>query len=159
MRTSTCWRSTTRKNPAALKTLVGSGAKPFRMPKDVMDAAFKAAFEVYAELNKTNPAWKKVYTDYNQFLREENLWFRFTESAFDNFMQVAADSVSEARRRFTAGGSKRKARGRRTAGLFLRTATVTSSRRDPFPASSPPSGRPGRVRPSARSARRCRHPA
>jgi TRAP-type mannitol/chloroaromatic compound transport system substrate-binding protein len=75
------------KNPAALKTLVGSGAKPFRMPKDVMDAAFKAAFEVYAELNKTNPAWKKVYTDYNQFLREASLWFRFTESAFDTFMQ------------------------------------------------------------------------
>jgi TRAP-type mannitol/chloroaromatic compound transport system substrate-binding protein len=75
------------KNPAALKQLVGSGAKPFRMPKDVMDAAFKAAFEVYAELNKSNPAWKKVYTDYNQFLREQSLWFRFTESAFDNYMQ------------------------------------------------------------------------
>ncbi len=51
-----------------------------------MDAAFKAAFEVYAELNTTNPAWKKIFTDYNQFLREEVLWFRFTESAFDNFM-------------------------------------------------------------------------
>ena len=41
------------KNPAALKTLVAGGAKPFRMPKDVMDAAFKAAFAVYAELNST----------------------------------------------------------------------------------------------------------
>ena len=75
------------KNPAALKTLVAGGAKPFRMPKDVMDAAFKAAFAVYAELNSSNPAWKKVYSDYINFLREENLWFRFTESTFDNFMQ------------------------------------------------------------------------
>jgi TRAP-type mannitol/chloroaromatic compound transport system substrate-binding protein len=75
------------KNPGALKTLVGSGAKPFRIPKDVMDAAFKAAFGVYAELNGTNPAWKKIYTDYNTFLREANLWFRFTESTFDNYMQ------------------------------------------------------------------------
>ncbi len=75
------------KNPAALKQLVGGGAKPFRMPKDVMDAAFKAAFAVYAELNGTNPAWKKIYTDYNSFLREQNLWFRFTESTFDNYMQ------------------------------------------------------------------------
>jgi TRAP-type mannitol/chloroaromatic compound transport system substrate-binding protein len=52
-----------------------------------MDAAFKAAFAVYGELSGTNPAWKKIYTDYNAFLREENLWFRFTESAFDNYMQ------------------------------------------------------------------------
>ena len=74
------------KNPAALKQLVAGGAKLFRIPKDVMDAAFKAAFEVYAELNTSNPAWKKIFTDYNQFLREEVLWFRFTESAFDNFM-------------------------------------------------------------------------
>lgn len=75
------------KNPAALKQLVANGSKLFRMPKDSMDAAFKAAFELYAELNNTNPAWKKVYTDYNAFLREQNLWFRFTEAAFDNFMQ------------------------------------------------------------------------
>jgi TRAP-type mannitol/chloroaromatic compound transport system substrate-binding protein len=75
------------KNPAALKQLVGGGAKPFRMPKDVMDAAFKAAFAVYAELSGTNPAWKKIYTDYNTFVREQNLWFRFTEATFDNYMQ------------------------------------------------------------------------
>jgi len=75
------------KNPAALKQLVGGGAKPLRVPKDVMDAAFKAAFAVYAELSGTNPAWKKIYTDYNTFVREQNLWFRFTESTFDNYMQ------------------------------------------------------------------------
>jgi TRAP-type mannitol/chloroaromatic compound transport system substrate-binding protein len=75
------------KNPAALKQLVAGGAKLFRFPKDVMDAAFKGAFEVYAELNKTNPAWKKIYTDYNSFLREEVLWFRFAEGGFDNYME------------------------------------------------------------------------
>ena len=75
------------KNPAALKQLVAGGTKLFRMPKDVMDAAFKAAYAVYGELSASNPAWKKIYTDYNAFLREQNLWFRFTESAFDNYMQ------------------------------------------------------------------------
>jgi TRAP-type mannitol/chloroaromatic compound transport system substrate-binding protein len=74
-------------NPAALKTLVAGGTKPFRMPKDVMDAAFKAAFALYAELSGSNPAWKKVYSDYITFLREQNLWFRFTEGTFDNYMQ------------------------------------------------------------------------
>jgi TRAP-type mannitol/chloroaromatic compound transport system substrate-binding protein len=44
--------------------------------------------EVYADLNATNPGWKKIYEDYSAFRREANLWFRFTEAAFDDFMQV-----------------------------------------------------------------------
>jgi TRAP-type mannitol/chloroaromatic compound transport system substrate-binding protein len=75
------------RNPAALKTLVGQGTKLFRFPKDVMEGAFKAAMEVYGELNNTNPAWKKIYEDYAAFRRDANLWFRFTESSFDDFMQ------------------------------------------------------------------------
>ena len=75
------------RNPAALKTLVGQGTKLFRFPKDVMEGSFKAAMEVYAELNNSNPAWKKIYEDYAAFRRDANLWFRFTESGFDDFMQ------------------------------------------------------------------------
>jgi len=76
------------RNPAALKTLVASGTKLHRFPKDVMDASFKAAMEVYAELNASNPAWKKIYDDYANFRRDANLWFRFTEAGFDDFMQA-----------------------------------------------------------------------
>jgi len=75
------------KNPAALKQLVGSGTKLFRFPKDVMDAAFKESMAYYAELSASNPAWKKVYEDFNVFRRDANLWFRFTEAGFDDFMQ------------------------------------------------------------------------
>ena len=75
------------RNPAALKTLVSQGTKLFRFPKDVMDGAFKGAMELYAELNGSNPAWKKIYDDYSNFRRDANLWFRFTESGFDDFMQ------------------------------------------------------------------------
>jgi TRAP-type mannitol/chloroaromatic compound transport system substrate-binding protein len=75
------------RNPGALKQLVAGGTKLHRFPKDVMDAAFKAAFEVYAELNASNPAWKKIYDDYNAFRRDQNLWFRFAEAGFDDFMQ------------------------------------------------------------------------
>jgi TRAP-type mannitol/chloroaromatic compound transport system substrate-binding protein len=77
------------RNPAALKTLVGTGTvKLLRFPKDVMEASFKSAMEVYAELNATNPAWKKIYEDYATYRRDANLWFRFTEAAFDDFMQA-----------------------------------------------------------------------
>jgi TRAP-type mannitol/chloroaromatic compound transport system substrate-binding protein len=75
------------RNPAALKRLVGNKTKLFRFPKDMMDAAFKAAMGVYDELSASNPAWKKVYADYAAFRRDQNLWFRFTEAGFDNFMQ------------------------------------------------------------------------
>jgi TRAP-type mannitol/chloroaromatic compound transport system substrate-binding protein len=76
------------KNPAALKTLVSQGAKLHQFPKDVMAAAFKSAEQVYSDLSNSNPAWKKIYTDYANYRREANLWFRFSEATMDDFMQA-----------------------------------------------------------------------
>ncbi len=75
------------RNPAALRELVKGGTKLFVFPKDVMQAAFKQAMELYSELSNTNPNWKKVYEDYAKFRGDQNLWFRFSEASFDNFMQ------------------------------------------------------------------------
>ena len=77
------------KNAAALKRLVAAGAKLFPFPRDVMDAAFKEAMDLYNELSGKNPNWKKIYEDYAAFRRDANLWFRFTEARFDSFMQSA----------------------------------------------------------------------
>ena len=74
-------------NPPALKQLVAGGAKIFRFPKDVMNAAFKEAMALYDELSAKNPNWKKVYADYSAFRRDQNIWFRFSEAGFDDFMQ------------------------------------------------------------------------
>ena len=51
-------------------------------PPALMNAAFKEAEALYSELNNSNPAWKKIYSDYSAFRRDQNLWFRFTESTF-----------------------------------------------------------------------------
>ncbi|HSI58714.1 MAG TPA: TRAP transporter substrate-binding protein [Ideonella sp.] len=75
------------RNPIALKQLVAAKTKLVPFPKAVMDAAFKESMAVYAELSASNPAWKKVYADYDNFRRDQNLWFRFTEARFDQFMQ------------------------------------------------------------------------
>ena len=75
------------KNAAALKQLVAGGAKLFPFSKDLMDAAFKEAMALYSEISAKNPNWKKVYDDYSAFRRDVNLWFRFTEATFDDFMQ------------------------------------------------------------------------
>ena len=75
------------KNPIALKQLVAAGAKLHRFPKDVMDAAFKEANALYAELSAKNPRWKKIYDDFVKFRADQNMWFRFAEAGFDDFMQ------------------------------------------------------------------------
>ena len=76
------------RNPAALKQLVAGGTKLFRFPKDVMDAAFKESMALYSDLSGKNPGWKKIYDDYSSFRRDQNLWFRFAEAGFDDFMQA-----------------------------------------------------------------------
>jgi TRAP-type mannitol/chloroaromatic compound transport system substrate-binding protein len=75
------------KNPEALRQLVAGGTKLHRFPKDMMEAAFKEATAVYSDLSASNPAWKKIYADFSAFRREQNLWFRFAEGGFDEFMQ------------------------------------------------------------------------
>jgi len=74
------------RNPQALKQLIANGAKLQRFPKEVMDAAFKARNEVYAELNDSNPDWKRIYTEYEKFLRDQYAWFRLADLSFDQYM-------------------------------------------------------------------------
>jgi len=74
------------KNPVALKQLVAGGAKLHRFSKDILDAAFKESLALYSELSAKNPRWKKVYEDYSKFRAEANMWFRFAEAGFDDFM-------------------------------------------------------------------------
>ena len=77
------------RNPGALKTLVSQGTKLVPFTKDVMDLAFKESMDLYEELGEKNASWKKIYADYSNFRRDQNLWFRFTEMRFDAYMQGA----------------------------------------------------------------------
>ncbi len=55
---------------------------------DVMEMALKESMALYAEIGDKNPNWKKVYADYAKFRADQNLWFRFAEAGFDDFMQA-----------------------------------------------------------------------
>jgi TRAP-type mannitol/chloroaromatic compound transport system substrate-binding protein len=81
-------------NMPALRRLVAGGAilKPF--PRDVMEAAYKASFELYDQISAQNPKFKKVYDAWKQFRADEYLWFRVAENTFDNF--VYAQSAKKA---------------------------------------------------------------
>jgi TRAP-type mannitol/chloroaromatic compound transport system substrate-binding protein len=76
------------RNPRALKEMVAGGAKLHRMPKPIMDEAFKITQQLYSDLSNKNPHWKKVYTDYAAYLKEQNQWHRYAEKSFDDFMQA-----------------------------------------------------------------------
>ncbi|HMW22036.1 MAG TPA: TRAP transporter substrate-binding protein DctP [Burkholderiaceae bacterium] len=74
------------KNPAALRQLIASGTKLFRLPKDVMDLAFKESMALYSELSAKNPHWKKIYEDFSKFRGEQVRWFSIAEDGYDNYM-------------------------------------------------------------------------
>ena len=74
------------RNPAALKKLAASGAKLHPFPQDVLEACFNAAKDSYAELNATNPAFKKVHDAMMAFRADAYLWSQFSEYQFDQFM-------------------------------------------------------------------------
>jgi len=82
-------------NPKALRTLIASGAKLLPFSAAILEASFKAANDVYAELNAKNATFKKVYESMMAFRKEEVLWFRVAENTFDNFMarQSAANKL------------------------------------------------------------------
>jgi TRAP-type mannitol/chloroaromatic compound transport system substrate-binding protein len=73
-------------NPAALRKLVANGTELRPFSREIMQAAYKAAFELYDELAKTNTKWKKVYDAWKKFRDEEMLWFRIAEFTFDDFL-------------------------------------------------------------------------
>ncbi len=74
------------KNPAALSRLVREGTKLHPFPKDIMEAALKAATELYEEEAGKNPAFKTIYEPWKKFRSEQNQWFRIAEATFANFM-------------------------------------------------------------------------
>ena len=74
------------KNPIALKNLVAAGTKLMPFSKEIMDAGYKAAMEVFAEHEAKSPEFKKVHQDLRAFQRDQILWNRFSEFRYNSYM-------------------------------------------------------------------------
>jgi len=72
-------------NPPALKRLVAAGAqlRPFSQP--ILEACYKAANEVYDEVNKSNGDFKKIYDSVVAWRGDQYLWWQVAEYTFDTF--------------------------------------------------------------------------
>lgn len=73
-------------NPTALKQLVAAKTKVLPFSQSILDASFKASLEVFADNDAKSPEWKKIFAEMRAFQRDQVLWFRFAESAFDSFV-------------------------------------------------------------------------
>ena len=73
-------------NPQALKRLVASGALLRPFPQEVMEASYKAANELYAEISATNPTFKKLLESLTAFRNDSYQWMQVAELGFDSFM-------------------------------------------------------------------------
>jgi TRAP-type mannitol/chloroaromatic compound transport system substrate-binding protein len=76
------------KNPTAIRNLVGAGAQLRPFSQEILDASYKAALEVYAEINAANPTFKKIYDNQLAFKKDAYLWAQISEYTYDTFMMV-----------------------------------------------------------------------
>jgi TRAP-type mannitol/chloroaromatic compound transport system substrate-binding protein len=74
------------RNPAALRRLVGAGAQLRPFSQEILEAAYKAANEIYEEIAAKNADFKKMFDSLRDFRNEEYLWFQVAEYGFDTFM-------------------------------------------------------------------------
>ncbi|THF62326.1 ABC transporter substrate-binding protein [Pseudothauera nasutitermitis] len=75
------------KNPAALARLLAQGVKLETFSREVMKTAYDTAQELYAEESARNPAWAKIYTEFEKYRRSQNAWFSVAEASYDRFIQ------------------------------------------------------------------------
>ena len=73
-------------NAAALKRLLTAGAQLRPFPQPVLDACYKAAQSVYAEIGATNPEFKEIWDDISAFRDDQYLWWQVAEFSYDSFM-------------------------------------------------------------------------
>jgi TRAP-type mannitol/chloroaromatic compound transport system substrate-binding protein len=74
------------KNPPALARLVKEGVKLHPYPKEILDAAHKAAIAIYEEESAKNPAFKRIYTEWKRFRDNSNQWLKVAEKSFADYM-------------------------------------------------------------------------
>lgn len=75
------------KNPIALSSLLRNGVKLQAFSDEILNAAYQATQQVYADESGKNPAFKKIYTEWEKYRKTQNAWFSVAEMRMDRFLQ------------------------------------------------------------------------
>jgi TRAP-type mannitol/chloroaromatic compound transport system substrate-binding protein len=73
-------------NPTAIRSLVAKGTQLRPFSQEILQASFEAAQSTYAELNASNPKFKKIHDSIMAFRKDAYLWAQISEYTFDAFM-------------------------------------------------------------------------
>ena len=73
-------------NRDALRSLIDGGTKLTAYSPEVLQAAQKAAFEIYEENASQSPAFKEVYEQWNDFRSSVSQWNKINELSFSSFV-------------------------------------------------------------------------
>ena len=85
------------KNPLALAELTATGTQLVPMPAPVMDAAWKQAQDLFAELAARNVHWKKIHASYAGFQKHQG--WQQAEVGYDGYLHAQLMKQAEAARR------------------------------------------------------------
>ena len=73
-------------NPMALRKLLASGTKLHGFSQPIMEASFKAAKELHAEVAASNANFKKLLESLTSYTSSGYQWIQVAEVGYDNFM-------------------------------------------------------------------------
>lgn len=77
-------------NGAALQRLVAGGVKLRTYSPEIMQAAQKAAFDLYEENASEDPTFKEVYEQWKQFREQVSQWNQVNELSFARFLNESS---------------------------------------------------------------------
>jgi len=75
-----------------LRKLLAGGAKLHAFSPPIMEACYKAAKELHAEVGATNANFKKVHDSLAKFTGDGYAWFQIAEIGYDIFMARRSQS-------------------------------------------------------------------
>jgi TRAP-type mannitol/chloroaromatic compound transport system substrate-binding protein len=75
-------------NPQALRRLVGQGVQLRPFSEAILDACFKSANEVYADISAKNEDFKKIWESMKAFRSESYLWLQLPDNTYDTYMMI-----------------------------------------------------------------------
>jgi TRAP-type mannitol/chloroaromatic compound transport system substrate-binding protein len=74
------------RNAQAIKRLVAAGAQLRPFSTEILDASYKAATELYAELSAKSEKFKKLHDSMISFRNEQIQWDQVCEATYDSYM-------------------------------------------------------------------------
>ena len=72
-------------NPPAFRRLLDAGVRVKPFPREILDAAYAAAFELYESFASSDSSYQKVYESWTAFRRASFDWFGRAELAYQDF--------------------------------------------------------------------------